>query len=352
MGDGRFGVSCQCGCLEQRLSLVDLWGGLCADLPLTRLLACAGPSSQKGCIQLGRAGFTLGRGGILHFDAGGVDSALAAALCVRAVGSRNVFGLILPEKESNPISAEYAKRHAEELGITSETINITPTLEAFGTYDKRDKVIREIFPEYDSSYKLKITLPTDLLSKDAFNFFTLKIENDDGNEKYARLKKDALNGIVAATDTKQRTRMMHLYYYAEMKNYLVCGTTNKSEVIQGFFVKYGDGGVDIEPLAHLYKTQVYQLSEYLDVIKEIIDRAPSPDTFSFQVSDEEFYFRIPYDKLDMLLYAWENNIVVSEVCETMGLQVEQVQRAFRDFTAKYNATKHLRELPPMLAEKS
>ena len=292
------------------------------------------------------------RDGIVIGLSGGVDSALAAALSVKAVGSENVFGLILPEKESNPISAEYGKKHAEELRITTETIDITPTLEAFGTYEKRDKVIREIFPDYDSSYKLKITLPTDLLSKDAFNFFTLSVENSTGNVQSARLKKDALNGIVAATDSKQRTRMMHLYYYAEMKNYLVCGTTNKSEVMQGYFVKYGDGGVDIEPLAHLYKTQVYQLSEYLGVLRQIIDRAPSPDTFSFQVSDEEFYFRIPYDKLDLLLYAWENNSVVSEVCEAMDLQEEQVQRAFRDFTAKYNATKHLRELPPVLTVES
>jgi len=194
-------------------------------------------------------------------------------------------------------------------------------------------------------------LPADLLSRDAYNFFTLTVDDNSGNVKSARLDKDALKGIVAATDTKQRTRMMHLYYYAELKNYLVCGTTNKSEVVQGFFVKYGDGGVDIEPLAHLYKIQVYQLSEYLGVIKEIIDRAPSPDTFSFQVSDEEFYFRIPYDKLDLLLYAWENNVVLSEVCEAMDLKEEQVKRAFRDFASKYNATKHLRQLPPMLTKK-
>ena len=292
------------------------------------------------------------RDGIFIGLSGGVDSALSAALSVKAVGVEKVFGLILPEKESNPVSAEYAKKHAEKLGIQTETIDITPMLESFGTYEKRDKIVREIFPEYNASYKLKITLPADLLSKDAFNFFTLKIEDGNGDVKSARLKKDGLNGIVAATDTKQRTRMMHLYYYAEMKNYLVCGTTNKSEVMQGFFVKYGDGGVDIEPLAHLYKTQVYQLSNYLDVIQEIIDRAPSPDTFSFQVSDEEFYFRIPYDKLDLLLYAWENKSVISEVCEAMDLQEEQVQRAFRDFTAKYNATKHLRQLPPMLTEES
>jgi NAD+ synthase len=290
------------------------------------------------------------REGIVIGLSGGIDSAVSAALCVKALGKEKVFGLILPEKESNPISAIYGRKQAERLGIITETIDITPILKEFGTYDKRDKIIREIFPEYNSGYKLKITLPADLLLKDAFNFFTLKIENDNGDVKSSRLNKEALNGIVAATDTKQRTRMMHLYYFAEMKNYLVCGTTNKSEVIQGFFVKYGDGGVDIEPLAHLYKTQIYQLSEYLGVIKEIIDRKPSPDTFSYQISDEEFYFRIPYDKLDFLLYAWEHNIKVSVVCEVMDLKEEQVKRAFRDFKSKYNATKHLRQSPPIPAK--
>ena len=142
---------------------------------------------------------------------------------------------------------------------------------------------------------------------------------------------------------------MYLYYYAEMNNYLVCGTTNKSELMQGFFVKYGDGGVDIEPIAHLYKTQVYQISKYLGIIKEIMDRVPTPDTFSFRVSDEEFYFRIPYDTLDPLLYAWENKIKISEVCKALDLEEQQVERAFRDFTSKYNATKHLRQLPPTLS---
>jgi len=187
-----------------------------------------------------------------------------------------------------------------------------------------------------------------LLSRDAFNFYTLKIEDSDGNVKSTRLDNQSMRRIVAATNTKQRTRMMHLYYYAEMINYLVCGTTNRSEAVQGFFVKYGDGGVDIEPIAHLYKTQVYQLSSHLGVIKEIIERAPSPDTFSFEVTDEEFYFRIPYDRLDLLLYAWENNVAIAEVCEAMALTEEQVKRVFRDFTSKYNATEHLRILPPTL----
>jgi NAD+ synthase len=140
--------------------------------------------------------------------------------------------------------------------------------------------------------------------------------------------------------------MTHLYYFAEKMNYLVCGTTNKSENIQGFFVKYGDGGVDIEPIAHLYKTQVYQLAEHLGVIPEIIGRDPSPDTYSFPVSDEEFYFRMPYDKLDMLLYAWENKVPLADIVRVMGLKEDQIQRAFRDFTAKFSATEHLRGLAP------
>lgn len=288
------------------------------------------------------------RDGIVVGLSGGIDSALSAAISVNALGKDRVFGLILPEKESNPISAEYAAKHAEELGIETETVDITSTLEAFGTYDKRDAVIKGVFPEYENGYKSKITLPPDLLSRDALNFFTLQIDDGKGNVKSARLNKKMLNGIVAATDTKQRTRMMHLYYYAEMKNYIVCGTTNKTETLQGFFVKYGDGGVDIEPLAHLYKTQVYQLSEYLEVIREIIERAPSPDTWSFQVSDEEFYFRMPYETVDLLLYAWEHDVPIEKVCEIMNLTAEQVKRAKRDFEAKYNATKHNRHLPPAL----
>jgi NAD+ synthase len=279
---------------------------------------------------------------------GGIDSALSAALCVKALGKEKVFGLILPEKESSPISAEYAAKYARQLGIETETIDITPTLEAFGTYKKRNDVIREAFPDYDGKSRSKITLPADLLSKDSFNVFTLKIEDDKGNVRSARLNKKMLNGIVAATDTKQRTRMMHLYYYAEMKNYIVCGTTNKPELVEGLFVKYGDGGVDIEPLSHLYKAQVYQLSEYLGVIPEIIKRTPSPDTWSFEVSDEEFYFRMPYNILDLLLFAWEYNVPTERVCEVMDLTAEQVKRAMRDFNSKYNATRHLRRLPPTL----
>ena len=141
---------------------------------------------------------------------------------------------------------------------------------------------------------------------------------------------------------------MHLYYYAESKNYFVCGTTNKTEYVQGFFVKYGDSGVDIEPLMHLYKNQIYQLADTLGVIEEIKSRKPSPDTYSSHVSDEEFYFRIPFEKLDMLLYSWENKIPIDTICSTMNLSEEQVIRAFRDFNGKQIKTEDHKILPPSL----
>jgi NAD+ synthase len=289
------------------------------------------------------------REGMVIGLSGGIDSSVCAELCVHALGKDRVLGLILPEKESNPISKEYAIQHARKLEIDTVTIDVTSALETLGTYANRDKVIKEVFPEYGSNYRIKITLPPDLLSRDSFSFFTLTIDDGEGNVRSARLNKNQLNGIVAATNTKQRTRMMQLYYYAEKMNFLVCGTTNKTEVIQGYFVKYGDGGVDIEPTAHLYKTQVFQLAEDMGIPDEIRKRKPSPDTYSFQVSDEEFYFRIPYDKLDLLLYAWEKEIPVSEVCSIMDLREDQVARAFRDFTSKYNATNHMRRLPPSLS---
>jgi NAD+ synthase len=303
---------------------------------------------EKICGFIRQQTLSIRREGVVIGLSGGVDSALCSDLCVKALGREKVLGLLLPEKESNPISQKYALKQAQKLGIPTEIIDITSALNIMGTYQNRDHIVKQIFPEYESDFRIKITLPNDLLSKDNFNLFTLTMMDPKGNTKSRRLKKNQIQAIMAATNIKQRTRMIYLYFHAEKRNSLVCGTTNRSEYLQGFFVKYGDGGVDIDPIAHLYKTQVYQLSEHSNIIEEIRQRAPSPDTYSLELSDEEFYFRIPYDKLDLLLYAWENKIAVEEVCRVMDLTEEQVNRAFRDFSAKQRATQHLRTLPPGL----
>lgn len=286
------------------------------------------------------------RKGIVIGLSGGIDSAVAAALSVRALGSKRVYGMLLPEKESNPISREYGRKMAEHLGIEYQEVNITPMLECFGVYEKRNAIVQKVFPDLEPPYKFRLVLPQDLLDRDRLNVYYIEVLLPDGSIKRERLSHNDYLHLMAANDIKQRTRMIELYYEAEKRYYIVCGTTNFSETIQGFFVKFGDGGVDIEPLADLYKVQVYQLGRHLGVPEEILTRTPSPDTYSFEVSDEDFYFCMPYDVLDYILYAIEKAIPKDEVATVLGLEVKQVERAWKDLVRKREITEHLRQPPP------
>ncbi len=283
---------------------------------------------------------------------GGIDSAVIAELLVRALGTERVSGLILPEKESNPISELYARKQAGKLGISVEKVDITEQLKALGVYEKRNAVIRSIFPEFNDSYAFNISLPQNILQKDRLNYHSITIVDENQNRKTARLLPKDWLAISSCQNIKLRTRMINLYALAERNNYLVCGTTNKSEADQGFFVKFGDGGVDIEPIAHLYKTQVFQLARYLGVIGEIINRTPSPDTYSLPVSDEEFYFCLPYQMLDLILYAYERHVPSARVAKVLSISEEQLARIYRDIRSKARSTWHLRVFPPSLDQES
>ena len=288
------------------------------------------------------------RKGVIVGLSGGIDSACIAAVAVHALGKEKVVGLILPESESNPISSEYATKHARNMGIEHRQIDISSTVNSVVEYKWRDEFIQKMIPEYEPGYKYNITLPTDLLERASFSFYRLQVQMPDGEIKSKRLSHDELLTLTSFANIKIRARMLHLYAEAERRSLLVAGTTNRTEFILGDFCKYGDGGTDIEPFTHLYKNHIYQLSEHLGVIQEIIDRPPSPDTFSLPVSDQEFFFRIAFDKLDYLLHAWEHKVPVKEAAEVLDLSEDAVTRAFNDFASKFRATAHLREVAKAL----
>lgn len=288
------------------------------------------------------------RSGVVVGLSGGVDSAVTAAIAVRAVGKDNVVGLILPEKESNPVSSRYARSFAEILGIEYREVDITPTVDSVVSYSLRDEFIKRLVPEYSSGCKYNITLPTDFLERDSLGVYVIQVQLPDGKVKKRVMTLEAFQIITSFASIKIRSRMIHLYSEAERRNLIVAGTTNRTELILGDFCKYGDGGTDIEAISHFYKSQVYQIADYLSITREIIDREPSPDTFSLPVSDQEFFFRIPFDKLDLLLYAWEHEVSLNETAKVLDLSEETVKRVFQDFAAKNRLTAHLREMPHVL----
>jgi len=291
----------------------------------------------------------LNRNGAVVGISGGIDSSVVVALCVRAFGPEKVTGIIMPEKESNPESLEIAERLAARLGITHGVEDITAILESAGTYTRRDEAVKNVFPDYKPpADKVKIILPGDLLERESLNVFSAAVVKPDGTSETRRLPVRDYLQIVAASNTKQRTRMMILYYHAEKRNFAVVGTANKNEHDQGFFVKYGDGGIDLQPIAHLFKTHIFKLAAYLDLPEEIQTRTPTTDTYSAEVTQTEFFFRLPFDLLDLLWVAMERNIPIGEVEEATGLKEDQIQRVYRDIRRKRQTTEYLRARPLLI----
>lgn len=283
----------------------------------------------------------LRRRGVVVAVSGGIDSACVAALAVRALGPRRVFGLLLPERDSSPESTEYAQRLCDELGIATEVFDIAPTLEAAGCYDRRDAAVRSVFPEFTPDMPWKIVMHGDRLNSDALNVFYVVVRDHDGIEHRVRLTPSAYLEIVAATNFKQRTRKMIEYFHADRLVFAVSGTPNRLEYDQGFFVKLGDGTADVKPIAGLYKTQVYELAAHLGVIDDILQREPTTDTYSMDQSQEDFYFSVHYRQLDLILWAKNHDVEPDEVAAVLGFTADQVRRVYDDIDQKRRTTAYL-----------
>ncbi len=290
----------------------------------------------------------LRRKGIVLGLSGGIDSSVVAALSVLALGRERVLALLMPERESSPDSTALGRMVAERLGIETVVEDISGALDALGCYRRRDDAIRSVIPEYGADFKCKLVLPG-LEDQAAYRISRIVAQAPDGRQFSARLTPQAYQGVVAATNFKQRVRKMLEYYHADRLNYAVAGTPNRLEYDQGFFVKNGDGAADLKPIAHLYKTQVYQLAEVLDIPDEIRHRPPTTDTYSLAQSQEEFYFSVPYDQMDLCLYGLNHGVAAVDVAHASGLTTEQVEHVYRDIDAKRRATRYLHR-PPLLVE--
>lgn len=285
---------------------------------------------------------TFHRRGAVVGISGGIDSAVVLALCVRALGADRVVGLLLPERESSPESVDLALMLAGQYGVRTVTEDITQLLAGAGCYRRRDEAVQRLFPDYGDGWKVKISLPGNLLDQDVLNVFKVTVISPEGVEQSQRLPVAEFLQIVAASNFKQRSRMSMLYYHAELRNYAVVGTANKNEHDLGFFVKYGDGGVDLQPIVHLFKSQVYQLADYLEIPHEIQERTPTTDTYSAGSTQEEFFFRLPFDVLDLIWLGMEEAVPAGLIAQALEITPVQVERVMEDIQRKQRTTAYLR----------
>jgi len=276
----------------------------------------------------------FGRSGVILGVSGGVDSGVVLKLLLKAVPKEKILALILPDRDTEKESISLALSLLEENDVSYKIINISPILSKFGIYRElpywllptrkmRENITRKFYNDYTKRFK-----------KSPF-FLGLKVPEELLEDKWF------LKGI-AYHRIKHRIRMVTLYYYAELKNLLVVGTCNKTEKLLGFFVKYGDSAVDLDPIAHLFKTQVFKLAERLGVPDEIINRPPSPDLIP-GITDE-FAMGMSYEVVDRVLVRLTKGEDPAEIAKIVNLDVEKIKilkEAMED-------SLHMRFLPPSL----
>lgn len=290
------------------------------------------------------------RRGLVVALSGGIDSSCVAALATRALGPTKVFGVHMPERDSSDETLGLSRSVSDTFGFDSVLEELSPILEAYGCYQRRDDAIRMVFPDFGPGWKSKIVLPG--LAGGELNVYSVVVQKPDGTIEKQRLPIKAYLQIVAATNFKQRTRKTFEYYHADRLNYAVSGTPNRLEYDQGFFVKGGDGLADVKPIAHLYKTQVYAMAKHLGVPEAICNRAPTTDTYSLAQGQDEFYFALPYPQMDLCLYGKNHGVSPAEVAPAVGLTADQVERVFRDIDQKRATTRYLGLAPQLCGEVS
>ncbi len=289
----------------------------------------------------------LSRRGLVIAVSGGIDSSVCAALAVAAVGPKRVYGLLLPERDSSDFSTRRGRQLVEHLGVEHEVHDIAPALEAIGCYRWRDDAIRRVFPEYGEGWKNKIVIRGGIEGR--MNHFHLIVQSPDGEVREARLGLPEYLQIVAATNYKQRIRKTVEYFHADRLNYAVVGTPNRLEYDQGFFVKNGDGSADIKPIAHLYKSQVYALAAHIGLPDDIVNATPTTDTYSLAQGQDEFYFALPYQQMDLALWAFNHGYPAADLAAALSISEAQAANVYRDIESKRRGTRYL-QLPPVLVE--
>lgn len=291
----------------------------------------------------------LKRRGAVIGVSGGIESALVAFLCARALGEEHILVLFTPETESPARSRKLGRMVAEALGVRSLVEDISPILKAAQCYERQDEVLRRVIPGYRQGYTYRVVLPG---AHEPLHeaLFSIVVHSPDGQTEWVRLNQTAYRDIVAAASLKERARKMVEYYHADLLQYAVVGVANRLEYDQGFFVKNGDGAADLNPIAHLYKSQVRQLATHLGIPGEILRQPPDTRAYPLERTHEDLYFMLPPEKMDLCLYGKDNGISAVELSEAVGLDAEQVQRVYEAIQTKRIAAEYLRAAPLLVGE--
>jgi NAD+ synthase len=289
---------------------------------------------------------TLRRRGLVVAMSGGIDSSVCAALAVRALGAGRVFGLLLPERDSSGASSALGRQLAAHLGIKWELQNISTTLAAIGCYERQDEVLRRLLPEFGTGWGFKLVIADAMGGRIGV---TRVVAQDPSGERHERrLTAPDYLTLVAATNFKQRVRKTIEYFHADRLNFAVVGTPNRLEYDQGFFVKNGDGAADVKPIAHLYKTQVYEMARHLGLPASITATTPTTDTFSLPQGQDEFYFGMPYTQMDLALWHFNSRLPAAELARELGSDEATAVRAYETIRAKRRSTAYLHAAPVLV----